>query len=145
MPATVLITGANGYIGSQFSKLMESIGHKVEPIDVAPRLPDLSPLGINAASHIINVADAAAFRPVCEKAKPTRIFHAAPPLLGFLHSKEGRQAVLKGGLSSARNDISSRDQKSQKVCIQRRYLPEESEKKFTESQGLKAELFISKR
>ena len=129
MPATVLITGANGYIGSQFSKLMESIGHKVEPVDVASRLPDLSPLGINAASHIINVADAAAFRPVC----------------GFLHSKEGRQAVLKGGLSSARNDISSRDQKSQKVCIQRRYLPEESEKKFTESQGLKAELFISKR
>jgi nucleoside-diphosphate-sugar epimerase len=102
MPATVLITGANGFIGSHYSKLMESIGHKVVPNDVAPRSLDLSLLGINAASHIINVADAAVFRPVCEKAKPTHIFHAA---LLFLDpptpKKAGRQSSKAAGARRA--------------------------------------------
>lgn len=42
MPLTVLITGANGFIGSHVTKLMESLGHKVVPVDVLPRAPDLS-------------------------------------------------------------------------------------------------------
>ena len=77
--ATVLITGANGFIGSHTSLLMETLGHEVIPVDVMPRSPDLSLLGIKASSHIMNVTDSAAFRALCEKEKPTHIFHAAHP------------------------------------------------------------------
>ena len=79
MPSTILITGANGFIGSHATRLMESLGHKVVAIDVVPRSPDLSLLGIKAASHIMNVTDATAFRSLCEKERPTHIFHAAHP------------------------------------------------------------------
>jgi len=77
--ASILITGANGFIGSHTTLLMESLGHRVVPIDVVPRSPDLSLLGIKAPSHIMNVTDAATFRALCEKEKPTHIFHAAHP------------------------------------------------------------------
>jgi nucleoside-diphosphate-sugar epimerase len=77
--ASILITGANGFIGSHTTLLMESLGHKVVPIDIVPRSPDLSLLGIKAPSHIMNVTDAATFRALCEKEKPTHIFHAAHP------------------------------------------------------------------
>ena len=79
MDHTVLITGANGFIGSHVTCLMESLGHRVVPMDVVPRSPDLSLLGIKAASHIMNVTDAAAFRELCNREKPTQIFHAAHP------------------------------------------------------------------
>jgi nucleoside-diphosphate-sugar epimerase len=79
MAATVLITGANGFIGSHVTKLMESLGHKVVAIDVVPRAPDLSLLAIKSSSHIMNVTDGAAFRALCEKEKPTHVFHAAHP------------------------------------------------------------------
>lgn len=79
MDHSVLITGANGFIGSHVTRLMESIGQKVIPIDVVPRSPDLSLLGIQATSHIMNVTDAAAFRELCNREKPTHIFHAAHP------------------------------------------------------------------
>ena len=75
----ILITGANGFIGSHTTLLMENLGHEVIPIDVGPRSPDLSLLGIRASSHIMNVTDSAAFRALCEKEKPTHIFHAAHP------------------------------------------------------------------
>jgi iron(III) transport system substrate-binding protein len=71
--------------------------------------------------------------------------HAALLFLDFLHSKEGQQAVLKGGLSSARNDVGSLTQKFKKVYIESKYPPEELEKKFDEWDGLKRRLFISKR
>jgi iron(III) transport system substrate-binding protein len=71
--------------------------------------------------------------------------HAALLFLDFLHSKEGQQAVLKGGLSSARNDVGSLEQKFKKVYIESRYPPEEMEKKFNEWEGFKRRLFISKR
>jgi nucleoside-diphosphate-sugar epimerase len=77
--ATILITGANGFIGSHATLLMESIGHKVVPVDVMARSPDLSLLGIKTSSRIMNVTDATAFRELCEKEKPTHIFHAAHP------------------------------------------------------------------
>jgi len=79
MSATVLITGANGFIGSHFTKLMESSGHKVVPIDVVPRAPDLTLLGVSTTSHLMNVTDGAAFRALCEKERPTHLFHAAHP------------------------------------------------------------------
>jgi iron(III) transport system substrate-binding protein len=71
--------------------------------------------------------------------------HAALLFLDFIHSKAGQLAVLKGGLSSARNDVSSSEQKFKKVYIESRYPPAEMEKKFTEWEGLKRRLFISKR
>lgn len=79
MSHTILITGANGFIGSHTSHLMESFGHRIVPIDVVPRSPDLALLGIETKSHIMNVTDTAAFRALCEKEKPTHIFHAAHP------------------------------------------------------------------
>ena len=77
--ANILVTGANGFIGSYVSKHMETLGHQIVPIDVVPRSPDLSLLGIKSASHIMNVTDANAFRALCEKERPTHIFHAAHP------------------------------------------------------------------
>ncbi|HEY7219359.1 MAG TPA: NAD(P)-dependent oxidoreductase [Candidatus Binatia bacterium] len=79
MPSTILITGANGFIGSHTTQLMESLGHKVVPMDVVSRSPDLSLLGIKTSSHIMNVTDTAAFRALCEKERPTHVFHAAHP------------------------------------------------------------------
>jgi nucleoside-diphosphate-sugar epimerase len=77
--AKILITGANGFIGCHTTLLMETLGHEVIPIDVVPRSPDLSLLGIRTSSHIMNVTDSAAFRALCDKEKPTHIFHAAHP------------------------------------------------------------------
>jgi iron(III) transport system substrate-binding protein len=71
--------------------------------------------------------------------------HAALLFLDYLHSKDGQEAVLKGGLSSARKDVTSRDQKFKKVYIESRYPPEVMERKFAEWEGLKRRLFISKR
>jgi len=79
MSETILITGANGFIGSHTSRLLESLGHRIVPIDVVPRSPDLSLLGIKTASHLMNVTDGTEFRALCEREKPTHIFHAAHP------------------------------------------------------------------
>ncbi len=79
MPHKILITGANGFIGSHVTMLLEAHGHQVVPIDVVPRSPDLSLLGIKTPSHIMNVTDAAAFRALCDNEKPTHLFHAAHP------------------------------------------------------------------
>ena len=79
MSCKVLITGANGFIGSHVARLMESLGHSVVPMDIVPRSPDLSLLGIKTTSHLINVTDASAFRELCERDTPTHIFHAAHP------------------------------------------------------------------
>lgn len=71
--------------------------------------------------------------------------HAALLLLDFLHSKEGQQAAMKGGLSSARTDIGSLEQKFKKVYLESRYSPEDYEKKFNEWELLMRRLFIRKR
>jgi iron(III) transport system substrate-binding protein len=71
--------------------------------------------------------------------------HAALLFLDYLHSKEGQETVLKGGLSSARKDVASADQKFKKVYIENKYPPEVMETKFAEWEGLKRRLFISKR
>ena len=79
MQQKILITGANGFIGSHTSRLLESLGHLIIPIDVVPRAPDLSLLGIKTPSHLMNVTDATEFRALCEREEPTHIFHAAHP------------------------------------------------------------------
>ena len=52
---------------------------------------------------------------------------------------------MKGGISSARNDIGSLDQKFKKVYIESKYTPEEFEKKIDEWETLMRKLFIRKR
>jgi iron(III) transport system substrate-binding protein len=71
--------------------------------------------------------------------------HAALLFLDYLHSKFGQQVALKGGLSSARTDIGSLEQKFKKVYIESEYTPEEFEKKFNEWETLMRRLFIQKR
>jgi UDP-glucuronate 4-epimerase len=79
MASKILITGANGFIGSHTTLLMESLGHAVVLIDVLPRSSELSLLPIRTASHLIDVTDARSFRDLCDKERPTHIFHAAHP------------------------------------------------------------------
>jgi iron(III) transport system substrate-binding protein len=71
--------------------------------------------------------------------------HAALLFLDYLHSKLGQQIAMKGGLSSARTDIGSVEQKFKKIYTESRYPPEELEKKFTEWEGLMRKLFIRQR
>ncbi|MDH3443318.1 MAG: extracellular solute-binding protein, partial [Deltaproteobacteria bacterium] len=71
--------------------------------------------------------------------------HAALLFLDYLHSKEGQQAAMKGGLSSARNDIGSLEQKFKKIYIESLYPPQEFEKKFTEWEALMRKFFIRQR
>ncbi len=75
----ILITGANGFIGSYTSLLFESLGHKIVPSDVVPRGRDLSLLPIMMATHPLDVTESKAIRELCEKEKVTYIFHAAHP------------------------------------------------------------------
>ena len=79
MQHKVLITGANGFIGSHTSRLLESLGQSIIPIDVVARSPDLSLLGIKTPSHLLNVTDTKEFSALCEREQPTHIFHAAHP------------------------------------------------------------------
>jgi ABC-type Fe3+ transport system substrate-binding protein len=71
--------------------------------------------------------------------------HAALLFLDYLHSKLGQEVAMRGGLSSARNDIGSLEQKFDKYYIESKYSPEEFEKKFEEWEGLMRKLFIRKR
>ena len=71
--------------------------------------------------------------------------HAALLFLDYLHSKLGQQIAMKGGISSARDDIGSLEQKFKKVYIESKYTPEEFEKKIDEWEGLMRKLFIRKR
>jgi iron(III) transport system substrate-binding protein len=71
--------------------------------------------------------------------------HAALLFLDYLHSKDGQQAAMKGGLSSPRTDIGSLEQKFKKLYIESKYTPEEFEKKIEEWETLMRKLFIRKR
>ncbi|HEX6438206.1 MAG TPA: ABC transporter substrate-binding protein [Candidatus Binatia bacterium] len=68
--------------------------------------------------------------------------HAAILFLDYLHSKEGQQVVMKGGLNSPRDDMDV-DQKFKKNYLENRYSLEEFEKHFAEWQDLMKRLFIS--
>jgi iron(III) transport system substrate-binding protein len=71
--------------------------------------------------------------------------HAALLFLDYVHSKEGQQLMMQGGLWSPRQDIGSRQQKFKKVYLDSRYSLEESEKKLVEWENLMHQLFIRKR
>lgn len=65
--------------------------------------------------------------------------------LDYLHSKEGQQLIMKGGLWSPRDDIGSLEQKFKKVYLDSKYSLEELEKKLVEWENLMQQLFIRKR
>ena len=71
--------------------------------------------------------------------------YSALLFLDYLHSKFGQEVAMKGGLSSARKDIGSLDQKFKKIYIESKYTPEEFEKKIEEWESIMRRLFISKR
>jgi iron(III) transport system substrate-binding protein len=71
--------------------------------------------------------------------------YAALLFLDYLHSKEGQQVVMRGGLSSAREDIGSLEHKFKKTYQEAQYSSEEFEKKFNEWQELMRQLFIRKK
>ncbi len=71
--------------------------------------------------------------------------HAALLFLDYLHSREGQQALIQGGLSSPRDDTGSLEHKFKKSYLEMQYSPEELDKKFSEWQQLMKQLFIRKR
>src|ERR671914_1324698 len=72
--------------------------------------------------------------------------HAALLFLDYLHSKEGQQVVVKGGLSSPRDDVDSLvPQKFKKTYLEAKYSLDDYEKKLYEWEELIQRLFIRKR
>jgi len=71
--------------------------------------------------------------------------HAALLYLDWLHSKEGQQMIMKGGLWSPREDIGSLAQKFKKSYIDEKYSVEEAEKKYAEWDKLMQQLFIRRK
>ena len=71
--------------------------------------------------------------------------HAALLFLDYLHSKEGQQLMMKGGLWSPRNDIGSLDQKFEKLYLDSKYSLEELEKKLVEWENLMRQLFVRRK
>ncbi len=71
--------------------------------------------------------------------------HAALLFLDYLHSKEGQAVLIKGGLSSPREDIGSLEQRFKKSYMETQYSPEEFAKRFGEWQELMRQLFVRKR
>lgn len=71
--------------------------------------------------------------------------HAALLFLDYIHSREGQQLIMKGGLWSPRDDIGSLEQKFKKSYIDEKYSVEEAEKKYAEWDGLMQRLFIRRK
>jgi iron(III) transport system substrate-binding protein len=71
--------------------------------------------------------------------------HAGLLFLDYLHSKEGQQLIMKGGLWSPREDVGSLEQKFKKSYIDEKYSLDEAEKKFAEWDNLMQRLFIRRR
>src|SRR5581483_9967326 len=58
--------------------------------------------------------------------------HAALLYIDWLHSREGQQLIMKGGLWSPREYINSLTQKFKKSYIDEKYSVDEAEKKYAE-------------
>jgi iron(III) transport system substrate-binding protein len=71
--------------------------------------------------------------------------HAALLFLDYLHSKEGQQLIMKGGLWSPRDDVGSLEQKFKKLYLDSKYSTDEIEKKLAEWENLMHQLFVKKR
>jgi iron(III) transport system substrate-binding protein len=71
--------------------------------------------------------------------------HAALLFIDYMHSKEGQQMIMKGGLWSPREDIGTLDQKFKKLYIDEKYSLDELEQKFAEWEKLMQQIFIRRR
>jgi iron(III) transport system substrate-binding protein len=71
--------------------------------------------------------------------------HAALLFIDWIHTKEGQQLMMKGGLWSPREDIGSLQQKFKKSYIDEKYSVEEAEKKYAEWDGLIQKLFMRRK
>ena len=71
--------------------------------------------------------------------------HAALLFLDYLHSKEGQELIMKGGLWSPREDVARWTQKFKKSYLDEKYSLEEAEKKFAEWDKLMQQLFIRRK
>jgi len=71
--------------------------------------------------------------------------HAALLFIDFVHSKEGQQLIMKGGLWSPRQDIGTVEQKFKKTYLDEKYSLEELEVKFSQWENLMRQLFISRK
>ena len=67
--------------------------------------------------------------------------HAAMLLLDFIHSKDGQQAIMKGGLWAPRDDIGTVDQRFKKSYLDEKYSIEELEIKYGQWEQLIRRLF----
>lgn len=70
---------------------------------------------------------------------------AALLFLDFLHSKEGQQLMMKGGLWSPREDVGTVEQKFKKSYLDEKYSLEELELKFSHWESLMRQLFVKRR
>lgn len=72
--------------------------------------------------------------------------HAALLFLDYIHSREGQQFIVKGGLSSPRDDVESLvNQKFKRTYFEAKYSVDEYDKKVDEWEELVQKLFIRKR
>jgi iron(III) transport system substrate-binding protein len=71
--------------------------------------------------------------------------HAALLFLDYLHSKEGQQLIIKGGLWSPRDDTGTREQKFKKLYLDEKYSLEEIEIKFSQWEKLMRQLPMRKK
>jgi iron(III) transport system substrate-binding protein len=71
--------------------------------------------------------------------------HAALLFLDYVHSKEGQQGIMKGGLWSPRDDIGTVEQRFKKLYLDEKYSVDELEAKFNQWENLLRQLFIRKR
>src|SRR5581483_1100310 len=71
--------------------------------------------------------------------------HAALLYIDWLHSREGQQLIMKGGLWSPREDIGSLTQKFKKSYIDEKYSVDEAEKKYAEWDKLMQQLFVRRK
>ena len=71
--------------------------------------------------------------------------HAALLFIDYVHSKEGQQLMMKGGLWSPRDDTGTRAQKFKKLYLDEKYSLEELENKFSQWEKLMRQLFVARR
>ena len=71
--------------------------------------------------------------------------HAALLFLDYVHSKEGQQLMMKGGLWSPREDTGSREQKFKKLYLDEKFSLEQLEVKFSQWETLMRQTLIRRK
>jgi len=71
--------------------------------------------------------------------------HAALLFLDYVHSKEGQQLMMKGGLWSPREDTGSREQKFKKIYLDEKFSLEQLEVKFSQWETLMRQALIRRK